>query len=37
MTMVFVVTVENAVDTGVGTHVDILPLGHPLLPSSWIL
>jgi len=25
------VTVENAVETGVGTHVDILALGH--LPS----
>jgi len=31
--MVFPVTVENAVDTGVGVHADILPLGH-LLPSS---
>ena len=29
------VTVENAVDTGVGTHADILALGH--LPSPRIL
>lgn len=33
MVMVFPVTVENAVDTGVGTHVDILSLGHLRLPS----
>jgi hypothetical protein len=29
------VTVENTVDTGVGTHADILALGH-LLPSPRI-
>jgi hypothetical protein len=34
--MVFPVTVENAVETGVGTHVVILSLGH-LLPSPRIL
>ena len=31
------VTVENAVDTGVGTHVDILALGHLLLPPPRVL
>ena len=34
--MTFSVAVENAVDTGVGTHADILALGH-LLPPSRIL
>lgn len=35
--MMFSVTVENAVDTGVGTQADILALGHPpsFLRVSW--
>ena len=38
MVMVFPMTVENAVDTGVGTHVAIIfSLGHLLPPSSRFL
>ena len=34
MAIIFSVTVENTVDTGVGTHVDILAPGHPSFSAS---